>query len=83
MISNTRIIFANPPHTHTTFHNADEHMAIQKSEIDFEDETPQGAILLKTLCLSVDPYMRGLMRDPDAQKEESLYVSAVKIAISI
>lgn len=64
MVSNTKIIFAKAP---TTFPNADEHMAIQKSEIDLEDEIPQGAILLKTLCLSVDPYMRGLMRDPDAE----------------
>ncbi|KAI8077366.1 uncharacterized protein B0P05DRAFT_597328 [Gilbertella persicaria] len=64
MVSNTKIIFAKVP---ATYPEAGEHMVVQKDEIDLEAEIPQGAILLKTLALSVDPYMRGRMRD--ASKE--------------
>lgn len=64
MVANTQIIFAKVP---TTFPEAGEHMVINKSEIDLEAEIPQGAILVKTLCLSVDPYMRGRMRDASVQ----------------
>ncbi|KAG1442058.1 hypothetical protein G6F56_011220 [Rhizopus delemar] len=60
MVSNTKVIFAKVP---TTFPVAGEHMKVEKSEIDLEAEIPQGSVLLKTLCLSVDPYMRGRMRD--------------------
>ncbi|KAI9478232.1 MAG: hypothetical protein EXX96DRAFT_504545 [Benjaminiella poitrasii] len=58
--SNTKIIFAKIPESYP---EAGEHMVIKKDEIDLKAEIPQGAILLKTLCLSVDPYMRGRMRD--------------------
>ncbi|KAI7888415.1 uncharacterized protein EV154DRAFT_447953 [Mucor mucedo] len=64
MVSNTKIIFAKIP---TTFPVAGEHMIVEKSEIDLDAELPQGAILLKTLVLSVDPYMRGRMRDVSIQ----------------
>ncbi|KAI8085262.1 hypothetical protein BDF21DRAFT_379682 [Thamnidium elegans] len=60
MVSNTQIIFAKVP---TTFPVAGEHMVVKKSEIDLDAEIPQGAIITKTLDLSVDPYMRGRMRD--------------------
>ncbi|KAI8639585.1 hypothetical protein BD408DRAFT_421188 [Parasitella parasitica] len=60
MVSNTKIIFAEIP---TTYPEEGKHMVVDKSEIDLEAEIPQGSILLKTLCLSVDPYMRGRMRD--------------------
>ncbi|CAO3628381.1 unnamed protein product [Mucor hiemalis] len=60
MVSNTQIIFAKVP---TAFPVVGEHMVINKSEIDLDAEIPQGAVLTKTLVLSVDPYMRGRMRD--------------------
>lgn len=60
MISNTEIIFTKIP---TTFPVVGEHMVVEKSEIDLDAEIPQGALLTKTLVLSVDPYMRGRMRD--------------------
>lgn len=60
MVSNTKIIFAKVP---TTFPVVGEHMVVEKSEIDLEAEIPQGSVLTKTLVLSVDPYMRGRMRD--------------------
>lgn len=64
MVANTKIIFAKVP---TTFPVVGEHMVVEKSEIDLDAEIPQGAILVKTLVLSVDPYMRGRMRDASVQ----------------
>lgn len=64
MVSNTKVIFAKVP---TTYPEVGEHMVVQKDEIDLEAEIPQGAVLLKTLALSVDPYMRGRMRDASKQ----------------
>lgn len=64
MVSNTQVIFAKVP---TTFPVVGEHMVVKKSEIDLDAEIPQGAILTKTLDLSVDPYMRGRMRDASVQ----------------
>ncbi|KAL7317748.1 hypothetical protein PS15m_004059 [Mucor circinelloides] len=61
MVANTQVIYTKIP---TTYPAEGEHMIVQKSEIDLDAELPQGAILVKTLCLSVDPYMRGRMRDP-------------------
>jgi NADPH-dependent curcumin reductase CurA len=60
MVANTKVIFAKIPET---FPVAGEHMVVEKGEIDLDADIPQGAILVKTLCLSVDPYMRGRMRD--------------------
>lgn len=64
MVANTQVIFSKVP---TAFPVAGEHMIVKKSEIDLEAEIPQGAILVKTLVLSVDPYMRGRMRDASAK----------------
>lgn len=61
MVTNTKIIFAKIPEA---FPVAGEHMVVEKSEIDLDADIPQGAVLVRTLCLSVDPYMRGRMRDP-------------------
>jgi NADPH-dependent curcumin reductase CurA len=60
MVDNTKVIFAKVP---TAFPEVGEHMVVQKSEIDLDADIPQGAVLAKTLVLSVDPYMRGRMRD--------------------
>lgn len=60
MVSNTKVIFAKIP---TTYPVEGEHMVVEKDQIDLDADIPQGAILVKTLCLSVDPYMRGRMRD--------------------
>lgn len=60
MTNNTKVIFNKVP---TTYPVVGEHIVVEKDTIDLEAEIPQGAILIKTLCLSVDPYMRGRMRD--------------------
>lgn len=39
-------------------------MKVERSEINLDADIPEGSVLLKTLCLSVDPYMRGRMREP-------------------
>jgi NADPH-dependent curcumin reductase CurA len=60
MVSNTKVIFSKVP---TTYPEAGEHMKVERSEIDLNADIPQGSVLVKVLCLSVDPYMRGRMRD--------------------
>ncbi|CEG77615.1 hypothetical protein RMATCC62417_12330 [Rhizopus microsporus] len=60
MVSNTKIIFAQVP---TGYPEPGVHMKVEKSEIDLNADIPQGSVLLKVLCLSVDPYMRGRMRE--------------------
>ncbi|KAL9555038.1 hypothetical protein MBANPS3_002548 [Mucor bainieri] len=64
MVANTQVIFTKVP---TAYPTEGEHMIIRKSEIDLDAELLPGAILVKTLCLSVDPYMRGRMRDASIQ----------------
>ncbi|KAI7906658.1 uncharacterized protein BX663DRAFT_497227 [Cokeromyces recurvatus] len=60
MVSNKQVIFTKVP---KTFPVADEHMKIRESTIDLDAELPKGNFILKTLEISVDPYMRGRMRD--------------------
>ncbi|KAG2191791.1 hypothetical protein INT46_003777 [Mucor plumbeus] len=61
MVSNKQVIFTSIP---TAFPVADENMKIKESTIDLDAELPKGDFILKTLEISVDPYMRGRMRDP-------------------
>ncbi|KAI8333476.1 hypothetical protein BC941DRAFT_434819 [Chlamydoabsidia padenii] len=61
MVTNTQIIFSKIP---TTWPVIGEHITINKSEIDLDAPLADGEFILKTLVLSVDPYMRGRMRDP-------------------
>ena len=39
----------------------------ESETIDLDLEPLKGGFLVKTLYLSVDPYLRGLMRDPDIE----------------
>ncbi|KAI7876529.1 GroES-like protein [Lichtheimia hyalospora FSU 10163] len=61
---NKQVIFSKIP---TTYPVAGEHMTINDSTIDLDAPLGEGEILLKQLVLSVDPYMRGCMRDPSIQ----------------
>ncbi|KAL0075680.1 hypothetical protein F4703DRAFT_1910919 [Phycomyces blakesleeanus] len=61
MTLNTQVIYTKPP---TEFPVVGETVKISKSTIDLDAPLPEGDILLKNLVLSVDPYMRGRMRDP-------------------
>lgn len=48
----------------TTYPEEGKHMKVVESFIDLDAELPKGNLILKTLEISVDPYMRGRMRDP-------------------
>ncbi|KAI9476064.1 MAG: hypothetical protein EXX96DRAFT_575634 [Benjaminiella poitrasii] len=60
MVANKQVIFTKIPKTYPV---AGEHMKINESSIDLDAELPKGNFILKTLEISVDPYMRGRMRD--------------------
>ncbi|KAI8645999.1 hypothetical protein BD408DRAFT_410962 [Parasitella parasitica] len=61
MVANKQVIFTKVPEA---FPSAEENMAIRESTIDLDAELDKGEFILKTLEISVDPYMRGRMRDP-------------------
>lgn len=42
--------------------------------IDLENEPLNGGILVKTLVLSVDPYLRGMMRAPESKSYTVCYL---------
>ncbi|VDB99984.1 unnamed protein product [Peniophora sp. CBMAI 1063] len=61
-IRNARAYYAAVP---TEYIEPDVHVKYDDSRtIDLDTVKLNGGFLLKTLCLSVDPYMRGKMRDP-------------------
>lgn len=60
MVSSKRVLFTKIPET---FPVAGEHMKVDQTTVDLDAELPKGDIIIKTLELSVDPYMRGRMRD--------------------
>ncbi|KAI9021709.1 hypothetical protein CLU79DRAFT_752878 [Phycomyces nitens] len=59
MVSNTQVIFSKIP---IEFPVIGEHMTIKHDTIDLEAPLPENHFIVKTLSLSVDPYMRGRMR---------------------
>ncbi|KDQ07302.1 hypothetical protein BOTBODRAFT_192510 [Botryobasidium botryosum FD-172 SS1] len=61
-VTNTRIIFRAIPKDWPVL---GEHIVCDTSStIDLEEQPLDGGVLVKTLLLSPDPYMRGRMRDP-------------------
>lgn len=60
MVSNKRVLFSKIP---SGFPVADEHMKVDETTVDLEADLPKGDFIVKTLEISVDPYMRGRMRD--------------------
>ncbi|PPR06845.1 hypothetical protein CVT24_011318 [Panaeolus cyanescens] len=64
-ITNPRIIFNDIPEG---FPEIDKTLIYDTSQvIDLENEPLNGGFLVKTLDLSIDPYMRGRMRDPSVE----------------
>lgn len=61
MVSNKRVLFTKIP---SGFPVDGEHMKVDEVNIDLDAELPKGDFIVKTLEISVDPYMRGRMRDP-------------------
>jgi NADPH-dependent curcumin reductase CurA len=60
MVANKQVIFSQIPEGYPV---ADKDITIKNSTIDLDAELPNGDFILKNLVLSVDPYMRGRMRD--------------------
>ncbi|KAI8880907.1 NAD(P)-binding protein [Backusella circina FSU 941] len=58
--TNKKVIFSKIPQG---FPVEGETMTIDSDTIDLHADIPENSILVKMLCLSVDPYMRGKMRD--------------------
>jgi NADPH-dependent curcumin reductase CurA len=71
MVQNTQVIFSKVPEKYPA---VGEHMTINEADIDLQAEIPQGSILIKTLVLSVDPYMRGRMRDASVKSYTPAFV---------
>jgi NADPH-dependent curcumin reductase CurA len=58
--TNKKVIYSKLPQG---FPVEGETMTIESDTIDLHADIPENSILVKMLCLSVDPYMRGKMRD--------------------
>ena len=61
-VTNTSIILASIPTHHP---EVGKTLKTINGEIDLDAALDDGSVLLKTLVLSLDPYMRGRMRAPD------------------
>ncbi|KAI8140402.1 hypothetical protein BJV82DRAFT_581365 [Fennellomyces sp. T-0311] len=61
MVSNKQVIFSKVP---TGYPVPGEDITVQESTFDLDAPVAEGEFVLKLLALSVDPYMRGRMRDP-------------------
>jgi len=60
--TNTQVLYKNVP---KGLPNADQDFEVAKQSIDLDNVTlKENELLIKTLYISVDPYMRGRMRDP-------------------
>ncbi|KAG2174379.1 hypothetical protein INT43_004402 [Umbelopsis isabellina] len=64
MTSNSQVLFTKVP---TAYPQPGEHMQVVKSTIDLDAPLADGDYLVKTLVLSVDPYMRGRMRSAEVK----------------
>ncbi|KAF7722048.1 hypothetical protein EC973_003730 [Apophysomyces ossiformis] len=60
MVNNTEIHFTKIP---TSYPVAGEHMKAHNANLDLDAPIPEGSFIVKTLVLSVDPFLRGRMRD--------------------
>ncbi|KAK9381938.1 uncharacterized protein V2V93DRAFT_212778 [Kockiozyma suomiensis] len=67
-LQNQSLIFAKIP----TGLPTSEHLRLISSEIP--SNAPAGGLLLQTLYLSLDPYMRGCMRDPKIKTYSDAYI---------
>lgn len=63
-IPNKRVLYTKIPSGYPV---PGKDMKVVESNIDLDAELPKGDFILKTLEISVDPYMRGRMRDPSIE----------------
>ena len=69
---NTAVIYAAEP---TGRIDPDVHLKVVEQEIDLDNVPLNGGVLLKTIALSSDPYMRYRMRDPKIE----MFVPAMRL----
>ena len=61
MVQNKSLIYKAVP---TGLPEMGKHLAVESSEFDLEQKLEDGSILVSILYTSLDPYMRGRLRDP-------------------
>ncbi|ORX45894.1 NAD(P)-binding protein [Hesseltinella vesiculosa] len=71
MVSNKKVLFQKIP---TAYPVIGEHIAVEHSEFNLDAPLLSGEFILKTLVLSVDPYMRGRMRDVSIESYAPAFV---------
>lgn len=60
-VQNKGLIFKEPP---TTWPVVGTHLAVEARSFDLNQAPPPGGVITRNLYSSLDPYMRGRMRDP-------------------
>ncbi|KAL1979450.1 hypothetical protein VTN96DRAFT_5948 [Rasamsonia emersonii] len=60
-VQNKGLIFKEPP---TAWPEVGTHLAVEARSFDLNQAPPPGGVITKNLYSSLDPYMRGRMRDP-------------------
>src|ERR1700744_574032 len=70
MVQNKSLIFTNVP-THAPVPG--EHLKLEKREFDPSSSPPSNGIIAKTLYISLDPYMRGRMRQAESKSYSPAY----------
>ncbi|XDG09648.1 hypothetical protein ABKA04_009263 [Annulohypoxylon sp. FPYF3050] len=69
MVSNKALIFKKIP---TGLPVPGEHLVIEQRPIDL-DAVPTGGVIVEVLSVSLDPYLRGRMRDPSIPSYKSAF----------
>lgn len=63
-MKNSTLVFAVQPTPHSLIEDG-VHVKVEDREIDLDNVPLNGGVLLKTLVLSSDPYIRYRFREPD------------------
>ncbi|KAK6522836.1 hypothetical protein TWF281_002267 [Arthrobotrys megalospora] len=69
MVQSKALIFNSIP---DGFPAPGKDLVVKSSEVDIT-KAPEGGVVLKVLLVSIDPYMRGRMRDPKIQSYSAAY----------
>lgn len=70
MVQNKRVIFKEPV---IGWPEAGKNLAVKSDSFDLNQSPPPGGIITKNLYASLDPYMRGRLRDPSLKSYSSPY----------
>jgi NADPH-dependent curcumin reductase CurA len=70
MVQNNVVIYKQTP---VNFPEPGVHLANETREFDLDQAPPHGGVVIRSLYISLDPYMRGRMRDPKFQSYSPPY----------